>query len=127
MPLARGLADARAKELECERTILDAAKIAGWRRHGERPAMSKKGYRTPIKGEAGWPDLVLVKAGWMLAVELKRRPNKPDPEQIEWLRALDKVPGIIAMLVWVPEDMDQFNAALFCQTEVPLFNRWRIK
>lgn len=117
----------RAHELACEQTILEAAKLAGWRRHGERPAMSKKGYRTPIKGEPGWPDLILVKNGWMIAAELKRHPNAPDAEQIEWLRVLSHVPGVLALLVWVPEDMDAFNAALFGMVIPPLFDRWRVQ
>jgi hypothetical protein len=119
------LAQARAKELECEQTILSAAKIAGWRRHGERPAQSRKKWSTPIKGDPGWPDLVLVRGPVMLCVELKRHPNTVDPEQLEWLRVLGKVPGVWALLVWVPEDMDAFNEALFGR-HLPMFNRWRI-
>lgn len=103
----------RAKELECEATILEAAQIAGWRRHGERPAMSKKGHKTPIKGEAGWPDLILVKGAQMVCVELKRWPRTPDPAQIAWLEKLDKIPGVVALVLWVPEQMDEFNAQLF--------------
>lgn len=117
----------RAHELDCERSILEAAELAGWRRHGERPAQSKKGWRTPIKGEPGWPDLVLVKGRWMLAVELKRKPNAPDDDQLAWLAALGNVPGILPLLVWVPEEMDDFNTALFGRLLYPgQFDRWKV-
>jgi hypothetical protein len=119
--------NARAHEVDCEATILEAAQIGGWRRHGERPAQSKKGWRTPIKGEAGWPDLILVKTGNMLAVELKRHPNEVEPEQLAWLRALDRVPGVLGLVVWVPEDMDYFNTALCAFFEPFHFDRWRVQ
>lgn len=104
-------------ELDYEQTILDMAKIAGWRRHGERPALSKKGYRTPIKGEAGWPDLILAKGRQMIAAELKviRPDNKPTLDQIAWLERLDAIPGVTALVLWLPDEMDRFNAALFAQ------------
>lgn len=106
--------DVRAKELECERTILDAAQIAGWRRHGERAAMGKtKGYRTPIKGEAGWPDLVLARRGQFVVAELKRDPNEPTDEQVAWLTILDNRPHVVALVLWVPDEMDAFNTRLF--------------
>lgn len=116
----------RPGELDCEQTILDAAKIAGWRRHGERAAFSRGKFSTPIKGEAGWPDLMLVKLDVLLAVELKREPNTVDDEQWVWLRALDRVPGVVALVVWVPEGMDAFNAALFDPPSPSRFGRWRL-
>lgn len=121
----------RAVELECERTILDAAAISGWRRHGERVAMSRKGWRTPVKGEVGWPDLVLARPGVLIVAELKRKPNEPDPEQLEWLRLLDTVPGCWGLLVWVPEDQDDFCHALFeiarhTSLAFELLARWQV-
>ena len=114
----------RAAELDCERTILQAAQIAGWRRHGEGIGFQRGRKRTPIKGDAGWPDLILAKSTWLLAVELKRKPNTVDDEQWKWLRALDGVPGVLALVVWVPEDQDDFIAALFGMP--PLVDRWRV-
>lgn len=108
------MTDVRAKELACEASILEAAQIAGWRRHGERAAMGKtKGYRTPIKGEPGWPDLVLARRGQIVAAELKRDPNEPTDAQIAWLNVLDNPPHVVALVLWVPEQMDEFNTRLF--------------
>lgn len=104
-----------AHELEYEATILSAAQTAGWRRHGERPAQSKKGWRTPIKGEAGWPDLFLVRGPEAVAAELKviRPGNVPTTDQIAWIEKLAAVPGITALVLWLPRELDLFNTALF--------------
>jgi len=104
-----------AHELDYEATILTTAKMAGWRRHGERAAQSKKGWRTPIKGEAGWPDLFLVRGPEAIAAELKviRAGNLPTSDQIEWLECLAAVPGITALVLWLPRELDLFNTALF--------------
>lgn len=104
----------RPAELQCERTIIEAARIAGWRVHGERAAMNRSGrYATPIKGDRGFPDLILVRDGEMIAVELKRKPNKVEADQKAWLDVLGAVPGVTALVVWVPEQQDAFIASLF--------------
>lgn len=106
----------RPSELQCERTIIEAARIAGWRIHGERTAIRQSGrYSTPIKGDAGFPDLILVRDGELLAVELKRKPNRVETGQQAWLDALGHVAGVTAIVVWVPEQQDAFIASLFKQ------------
>lgn len=106
----------RPSELQCERTIIEAARIAGWRIHGERTAIRQSGrYSTPIKGHPGFPDLILVRDGELLAVELKRKPNRVEAGQQAWLDALGEVPGVTAIVVWVPEQQDAFIASLFKQ------------
>lgn len=103
---------ATATEREYESTILEAAQLGGWLAHAERPAQSARGWRTPIRGDAGWPDLFLVHPdGRALALELKRKPNKPTPEQLSWLLALG-LAGIDARLVWLPDDVDGLVAEL---------------
>lgn len=108
------MATYRPAELQCERSIIEAAILAGWRVHGERAAMNRSGrYATPIKGHRGFPDLVLVRGSQLLFVELKRKPNKVEPEQDAWLDALAEIEGVTAMVVWVPEGQDAFIANLF--------------
>lgn len=105
------VASLRPTEVECQRTIIEAAKTFGWRVHAERAANSAKGWRTPIQGHAGWPDLILIRPPQLWAVELKRAPNRVEPEQQEWLDALQAC-GVETFVVWVPEQLDEFCKAL---------------
>ena len=100
----------KATERDYESTIIDAALLGGWHVHAERPARTARGWRTPIRGHAGFPDLVLVRER-IIFVELKRRPNRPTNAQQEWLWRLTKA-GHDARLLWVPEDLDAFLAEL---------------
>lgn len=64
-----------------------------------RPARTAKGYRTPIQGDTGFPDLVLAKPGDLIVSEIKRNGQDPRPDQRAWLVAL----GALAV-VWRPRD-----------------------
>jgi hypothetical protein len=104
---------ATATERDYESTIIDAARIGGWLVHAERPARSTRGWRTPIRGDAGWPDLFLAHPdGRALALELKRRPRRPTPEQVCWLHALALGDAIDARVVYVPDELDALVAEL---------------
>jgi len=75
-------------EADWQKMVLDLAKLMGWRIAHFRPALTTKGWRTPVAADgAGFPDLFLVRDR-LLAVELKREKSKPTVEQIEWIRAL---------------------------------------
>ena len=97
----------RATEDHCEDTIIEAAGRGGWRVHAERAARTAAGHRTPVKGDPGWPDLVLAhdRRGAFLVVELKRHPNTVEPAQHRWLDTLDAA-GVMALVWWVPEQLD---------------------
>lgn len=42
--------------------------------------------------EPGFPDLILVRAPMLLAIEVKREPaDRPTTEQMDWLRAISEV------------------------------------
>ena len=106
----------RPTELEYERTVIDAAKAAGWLVHAQRAAVSKGKWSTPIKGHAGFPDLVMVHeaTGRVLIVELKRKPNRASAAQLQWLRAFELAfqgYGLRArfrvLLAWVPDDLGE--------------------
>lgn len=103
----------RASEAECRKTILEAARVYGWRIHCPRTARTAAGaHLTADDGDPGWPDIFLTRGFRALAVELKRHPNKLEPEQVVWLEQLGNIPGITVMVVWVPEQMEQFIRAL---------------
>lgn len=97
----------RPLEDECEDTIVAAATMLGYRVHAARRARSKESWRTPIKGHVGFPDLVIAGHGTLIVRELKRRPNKVEPEQQAWLDTL-RIAGIDAHVLWVPEEQDGF-------------------
>ena len=102
----------RATEKQCQATIVDAARLLGYRTLSIRVAYSKGKYSTPIQGDPGYPDLTLVHSrGGLLFVELKRWPNALEPEQVKWRQALTEA-GAIWRLVWVPEQLDDFLAEL---------------
>lgn len=108
-------------EAECQRTILDAARLCGWRCHAERTSRTASGgYATAIQGDPGFPDLVLVRGINLLFVELKRdKTGRIGPGQNEWLDAINGIcpdvavnVNVRAFVLWVPSQMDQFIKAL---------------
>jgi len=81
--MARGISEtAFATQVE------DLLKIFGWRWTHFRPAWSAKGYRTPIKGDKGFPDYCCVRPPRLIFAELKDAYAKPTPEQEAWLEDL---------------------------------------
>lgn len=63
------------------------------------------------RSPAGWPDLVLVRRGVMVAAELKSRAGRLRPEQRTWLDALDGVPGV-RVYVWRSTDWPEIERVL---------------
>ena len=97
----------RPTELECQTSLVAAAKRGGWHVHAERTSRTHSGgYATAIQGHAGFPDLVLAHpTRGALLVELKRKPNKVEPHQQEWIDTLNAA-GITAAVWWVPDELD---------------------
>lgn len=60
---------------------------------------------------AGWPDLILVRDGEMIAAELKTETGRATQHQIDWLTDLEEVPGT-ETYVWRPSDWDDINRRL---------------
>ena len=79
--------------------VMDLAELRGWLRVHYRPARTAKGYRTPLQGDKGCPDIILARKGVVLLVELKAERRYPTKEQRAWLDAL----GVHARL-WRPAD-----------------------
>jgi VRR-NUC domain len=96
-----------ATERDYQRTVIDAAKMFGWRVHHARPAWTKRGYRTPITGHAGFPDLVLAHPNvGVLFVELKYSTKLTDDQQ-RWGDVLTQA-GADWRELRVPDGLDQF-------------------
>lgn len=91
------------REVAFENLIVRAARMLGHLRHAERPAMRQSGaVSTPIKGDKGWPDLVLLGRGRLVIAELKKNGEHPTPEQRVWLVAL--ADAGVETYVWRPAD-----------------------
>jgi len=87
-------------ERDLQDRIIGLAYFTGWKPHAERHAWTKKGYRTPIQGDAGFPDIVLIRGGEIIFWECKVHPKKPTPAQQLWIDLLALVPGVISRVVY---------------------------
>lgn len=91
--------------------IIDLAHLYHWRVQHTRPAWSKKGWRTPIQGDPGFPDLVLVKAPRVIVAEVKSDKGRASPVQKGWLGELYGCPGV-EVYVWKPRMWDDIVETL---------------
>lgn len=84
-------------EAEFQQAVIDIAKLRGWRVAHFRPARTAKGWRTPVQGHAGFPDLVLARRGRVLFIELKSDKGRITADQLAWAKELGE-----AFRVWRP-------------------------
>jgi VRR-NUC domain-containing protein len=89
------------RETDWTRTVIDTAMLHGWRVSHSRPARTAQGWRTPVQGHIGAPDLLLARAGRVLCVELKSDRGRLRPDQRVWLDHLGEHGRI-----WRPADLD---------------------
>lgn len=78
----------RWSETTFQTQIVRAAWDAGWLVHHARTAHTPTGYRTPIQGNRGYPDLTLARRGRLIIAELKTETGTVDRNQRTWLEAL---------------------------------------
>lgn len=97
----------RPTEEQCEDAIVEAAIALGFRVHVERKARTKDGWRTPVKGHKGWPDMCIAGHGVFIVRELKRRPAMPTANQYAWIAGLVTA-GVDADVLWVPDGQQAF-------------------
>jgi len=90
--------------------VIDLAKLRGWQVHHARPGRTLKGWRTPVQGDAGFPDLVLCRPPQTIFVELKTDKGRLRRNQEVWLRLL-RAAGQRAH-VWRPSMWTQIEEAL---------------
>jgi len=77
-------------EKQLQAAVLQLARLCHWRCYHSWLS---------IKSEPGFPDLVLVRAGRCLVLELKSATGKLSPAQQEWLGALGAVPGVTCAVI----------------------------
>jgi len=59
-------------------------------------------YKNYMSGlRRGFPDIVVVKPGELVCIELKKvKGGRPTPEQLEWVKILDSLPGVRAKVCY---------------------------
>jgi len=99
-------------EKDFQQRIIDTAQLFGWLVHHCRPAWDGKNYRTPIAGDTGFPDLVLVHPTRLIVfvAELKSDRGRVVPQQNRWLDGFNNA-GVRAV-VWRPRDWPAILAEL---------------
>ena len=100
-------ASVKVSEEDWQRTVIDLAKVYGWKVHSERHARTKDGrWMTPIQGDAGFPDLVLVRCRdgqrQIIFAELKSEEGRVSSEQREWL-------DLLGGCLWRPSDYERIK------------------
>lgn len=90
-------------EHELQTAIIDAAHYLGWLVVHFRPAVTAHGWRTPVEGDAGFPDLVLARDGVVKFVELKSARGQVHWSQQDWARELGSFWRLVR-----PADLDAF-------------------
>lgn len=87
------LLDETTSEADLLRIVVDFARRRGWLVHHDRPAIQRHGrWLTPIMGDPGFPDLVLVREGHpgtVMHVECKSGKGQLSPDQRIWREALE--------------------------------------
>lgn len=87
--------------------VVKYARTRGWLVAHFRPARTADGgWKTPMQGHKGFPDLVFARRGRVIFAELKAHRGVVTADQKAWLEALAP-PGKIAdvdVYVWKPRD-----------------------
>ena len=97
-------------ERDWQRTVTDALTALGWTWTHFRVARSAKGWRTPISGHPGFPDVVAVRGDRVMFVELKSEQGRLSEDQAAWLLALGLAGAEVH--VWRPSDWPEIEELL---------------
>lgn len=92
----------RMSENDLQTVVIQTAQLYGWKVCHFRPAKTDKGWRTPIEGDKGFPDLVLARDGEVLMPELKSQRGRLTIDQEEWGLHLGD-----AYRLWRPGDIPE--------------------
>ena len=91
----------QVSEAAFQAAVVQLAKELGWHWHHAHDSR---------RTEAGFPDLVLVRGGALLFVELKADRGRLSPEQAVWRDALQACGA--AWYLWRPSDWDDIVSVL---------------
>lgn len=90
-----------------QQALLDAARRLGWLCYHVFDSR---------RSAHGFPDIICLKGERCLAFELKANKGRVRPEQLAWIEAFGRVPGVTAAVLR-PKDYDQALAVLSGETE----------
>jgi hypothetical protein len=94
-------------ERELQTAVIETAQLLGWRVAHFRSVQTARGWSTPVEADgAGFPDLVMVRRGYLILAELKAATGRVAPAQQAWLDDLGAVSvGVdrVQVYVWKPE------------------------
>lgn len=98
-------------EREFQSAVIELARMFKWRLAHFRPGKDRRGkWSTPMSGDVGFPDLVLVGYGRVIFAELKAQDGAVRPEQREWLA--DLLLAGAETYLWRPSDLDEIALVL---------------
>lgn len=103
-----------ASEAQFQQTVQQYATARGWEWMHIQRAINERGrWRTPVSGNlgAGWPDLVLVRDGRLVFVELKADRGSVTGFQSHVLQVLGAIPKA-EVYVWRPRQWDEIMEVL---------------
>jgi hypothetical protein len=112
----------QVSEAAFQQVVVDYARLRRWRFTHFRPARTRSGWSTPIEGDAGFPDLVLVRRGRLVLPELKSETGAPSADQLAWFTQLalveetirDRCDGWspVEAHIWRPSDWPRIEEVL---------------
>jgi hypothetical protein len=98
---------ARMTEGDFQETVIGLAKLFGWQVAHFRPAWTEQGWRTPMQGHKGYPDLTLARRGVVLIAELKTEKGKVTKDQQAWAEQIGE-----QYRLWRPSDLEAIKEEL---------------
>ena len=98
-------------EAAFQKQVIDLLRLRSWRVAHFRTAQTARGaYVTPVAADGkGFPDLVAVRRGRLIFVELKSKTGRLGAEQRVWL---DELNGAAEVYVWRPSDWAEIERTL---------------
>ncbi|MFW6030974.1 MAG: hypothetical protein ACOC9T_00155 [Myxococcota bacterium] len=104
-------------ERQLQDALVEQLWVRGFLVHHCRPARTDQGWRTPIQGDVGFPDIMAVGRGLLLVLELKSERGRLTHAQEVWLHELEwMLAGIAIVRVVRPSDyhelLDQIDAEM---------------
>lgn len=96
----------RISEADFTLAVIELATYRGWMVAHFRPARTEKGWRTPMQGHTGFPDLVLARRGTTIFAELKTEKGRVTAAQRRWHDQLGNC------RIWRPSMMNEITREL---------------